>query len=336
MKNANDFHNVEVTGKMGKTICINNTGGIVMLKKETVELLDSIVVDFFPKEGNWKSNCFRKEEVVSEKNLPCHLRDSNWLASLMMKKYDLSSLGEGVVREYVKESGYFHQLRKEYEVKIVKWQINWMRNDGANWIVDAKYGEEFYFFHPMCDYAFRRGIVDTLLAIGMDIEAIEEGIEKNVDMWLDTYMNLAFNNQYNPVFTRFRIGNSEEKEEETLSEVDPNFKECWLAYRKYQYYQEHRESVDAFGTVTKEMQMTLEEVEKLKAYLQEQEALRIKEIEEFKNRKTNQELPVLKEMPESDFYGLSFEDCLPKKQEEGKGIAKRLRRALEKRNRKSN
>lgn len=298
-----------------------------MIKRETVELLDSKIADFFPKEGNWKSNCFRREEVVSESNLPCHLRDIDWLASLIMKKYNLFSLGEGVVREYVRDSKYFNELRSQYEARIVKWQINWMLNDGENWIVDPKYGSpDFFMFSPMCDYGFRKGIVDTLLAIGMDINAIEEGIEKNTDMWLESYMNLAFNNQFNPIFPRYRITSTEKETADKLPDVDPVFKDCWLKYRKYQYYQDHKESIEAYGTITPEMQMTDEEVADLLIYLQEQERARLVEIENFKTRKKDQKLPELKEMSQSDFYGLSYEDCLPEKQDNDGDTAKGLRK----------
>ena len=284
-----------------------------MIKTETAKLLDSMVMDFFPKEGNWKINCFKREKIVSDANLPCHLRDVDWLSSLLMKKYDLYSLGEGVVREYVKDSSYFNGLRSEYEQKIVKWQIEWMRNDGENWVVDSKYGGDFFLFSPMCDYAFRKGIVDTLLAIGMDKNAIEEGIEKNIDMWLDTYMNLAFLNQYDPIFSSYRITLNEDDTDEKLQDIDPVFKENWLKYRKYQYYQEHKESVEAYGVLMPEMKMTKEEVEILEGYLKEQGEFRLNQIAEFKKKKQSQEPSILKQMSESAFYGLSYEDCLTKK-----------------------
>lgn len=293
-----------------------------MIKTETAKLLDSMVMDFFPKEGNWKSNCFRREKIVSDANLPCHLRDVDWLSSLLMKKYDLYSLGEGVVREYVKDSSYFNGLRSEYEQKIVKWQIEWMKNDGENWVVDSKYGEDFFLFSPMCDYAFRKGIVDTLLAIGMDKNAIEEGIEKNIDMWLDTYMNLAFLNQYDPIFSSYRITLKEDDTDEKLQDIDPEFKENWLKYRKYQYYQEHKESVEAYGVLMPEMKMTKEEVEILEGYLKEQGEFRLNQIAEFKKKKQSQEPSILKQMSESAFYGLSYEDCLPKKQKKEKSKRK--------------
>ena len=293
-----------------------------MIKTETAKLLDSMVMDFFPKEGNWKINCFKREKIVSDANLPCHLRDVDWLSSLLMKKYDLYSLGEGVVREYVKDSSYFNGLRSEYEQKIVKWQIEWMRNDGENWVVDSKYGGDFFLFSPMCDYAFRKGIVDTLLAIGMDKNAIEEGIEKNIDMWLDTYMNLAFLNQYDPIFSSYRITLNEDDTDEKLQDIDPVFKENWLKYRKYQYYQEHKDSVEAYGVLMPEMKMTKEEVEILEGYLKEQGEFRLNQIAEFKKKKQSQEPSILKQMSESAFYGLSYEDCLPKKQKKEKSKRK--------------
>lgn len=282
-----------------------------ILKTEIIEFLDSKIVDFFPDTGLWKSNCFRKEQTISESNLPCHLRDSKWLAELIMKKYDLYSLGAGIVEEYVRNSEYFNKMRHDYEQRIVKWQINWMLKGGEGWIVDSKYGsEDFLDFSTMCDYGFRKGIVDTLLVIGMDIEAIEEGIESNIDMWRDSYMNLAFNNQFTP--NRFRITSNE-----SLKEAEPLFKENWLKYRKWQYYQEHKESVEKYGIVTEEMKITEDEVTTLEKYLNGQALQRFNEIEEYNNRKRVQEESKIKEMIQSDFYSLSYEDCLPQNKDNG-------------------
>ena len=37
-----------------------------------------------------------------------------------------------------------------------------MRNGGDNWIIDYNYGGDLYLFNSKCDYAFRKGNVDTL------------------------------------------------------------------------------------------------------------------------------------------------------------------------------
>lgn len=117
-----------------------------------------------------------------------------------------------------------------------------MRNGGDNWIVDNKLGWDLYMFSTKCDYAFRKGIVDTLLAIGIDIDVIEEGIEKNANMWRDQHMNMAFDNEFYPIFNRisYRFLGDDLEYGHELKEPDPEFKENWLKYRKYQYYQEHK------------------------------------------------------------------------------------------------
>ena len=281
-----------------------------MQKVEINEYLDNVLKDFFPESGCWRGNCFRREELVSESNLPCHLRDVDWITSLIMKKYNLYSLGEVVIKEYVSNSLYFNSLRSEYEQRIVKWQIDWMMHDGSNWIVDGNLGGDLYVFSSKCDYAFRKGVVDTLLAIGMDINAIEEGIEKNADMWRDQYMNLAFSNEFDPIFNKdhYRIlGNNLENETnvEKLEDPESEFKEKWLAYRKYQYYQEHKESVDRYGAPTLEMLMRPEEVKRLAVYLEEKSLERHRKIEEYMKRKSSN--PRAKQVSQPGFYQLSYQ-----------------------------
>lgn len=272
-----------------------------MIQIKTSNYLDSILKDFFPKEGIWRNNCFDRDERILESNLPCHLRNIDWLTSLIVKKYDLSSLGEDIIKEYIRNSSYFNQLRSEYEQRIIKWQINWMMNDGNNWIVDS----DFYLFSPMCDYMFRKGIVDTLSAIGMNIDAIEEGIEKNADIWRNSHMNLAFYNEFYPVNHYLLAKQDDEKLEEPNSE----FKEAWLKYRKYQYYQEHKESVDKYGTPTPEMLITPEEAKKLALSLEKMSLERYQEIEEYNKRK---ELSLeLKKLDQERSNQLSYQKCIP-------------------------
>ena len=237
--------------------------------------LDEIVEDFFPKEGDWNSNCFNKSKVVAEENLPCHLRDDAWLADLIIKKYNLNSLSKETIVEYIKNSDYFNKLRYEYEQKIVSWQIDWMLNGGENWIVDGNLGGEFYLFSPSCDYAFRKGIVATLLAIGMDLEAIEEGIEKNASKWREKYMRCAFYNLYSNRFNRYDKGELEEPSKEHY--------EKWMKLRLYEYYMEHKDSVHKYGEILPAMQMDDLEVESLRKWLEEAHNKRIAQLEEYKN-----------------------------------------------------
>ena len=243
------------------------------------DFLDKILENFFPQEGNWKSSCFSKSNVLTEINLPCHLRDNEWLADLIMKKYNLYSLGKDNILEYIINSNNFNKLRHEYEQRIVSWQIDWMCNGGGNWIIDQELGGDLYMFSTKCDYAFRKGIVDTLLAIGINIDAIEEGIEKNASKWREGYMRVAFHNLYS--VSRFSLNGSEDK---ILEEPSQEHYEKWMKLRLYEYYIEHKDSVDKYGKILPEMQMTESEVIELKKWLEGAHEERMKQITEYKNK----------------------------------------------------
>lgn len=252
------------------------------MKIEIEKFLDKTLEDFFPQEGIWKSSCFSKSKVLDKINLPCHLRDNEWLADLIIKKYNLYSLGKDNILEYIINSNNFNKLRYEYEQRIVSWQIDWMRSGGGNWIIDEKLGGDLYIFNTKCDYAFRKGIVDTLMAIGMNIDAIEEGIEKNVSKWREGHMMVAFHNLYSvlPVYSLLPSSN----EKKILEEPSQEHYEKWLKLRLYEYYIEHKDSVDKYGEVLPEMKMTKSEVIDLKKWLKVAHEERMKQIAEYKSK----------------------------------------------------
>lgn len=258
------------------------------MKMEIEEFLDKTLKNFFPKDGHWHSNCFNKSNFVAEENLPCHLRNDKWLADLILKKYNLYYLGKGTIIEYIINSNNFNKLRHEYEQKIVSWQIDWMCNGGDNWIIDEKLGGDLYLFSTKCDYAFRKGVVDTLLAIGMNINAIEEGIEKNANKWRENHMTIAFRNLYcvSP-YSLLPSGN----EKKLLEEPSQEHYEKWLKLRLYEYYIEHKDSVDKYGKVLPEMKMTEAEVIELKKWLEVAHEKRMKQIAEFKDKDYSSNIP---------------------------------------------
>lgn len=243
-------------------------------EENKLKLLDEITDSFFSGDGSWKFHCFNKQKSKEYKkeNLPCHLRDIDWLTRMFSK--EISNVSEKALREYISKSPYFDLKRKEYEQKIVAWQINWMRKGGSNWIVAPNYGDEICLLTPKCDYAFRDSVVATLLAIGMDKEAIEEGIEKD-PTWRDHFMYMAFENAYNPHYYSF--GNRE-----NLTQPSPEHREKWRKMRLYEYYIEHKESVEKYGEVLSEMKMSLKEVEELKKWLEVENEKRLNEIKDYR------------------------------------------------------
>ena len=278
--------NTGVSLKTNKHTQNETVGGFEEKKEETNNLisidsiLDEATINFFPKSGEWYSDCFRKPRDLSMNNLPCHLRDDMWLARMLNKYQSLSNISFNKILNYVRTSHFFEQKRHEYELEIVKWQINWMRNGGEGWICDDNYGGDAYLLTPVCDLAFRKGVVDTLSRIGMNRDVVEEGIEKNAILWRESLMKTAFRNEYEPVFFMSK------------SQVDPaeeEHKEKWLKMRRYEYYQRHKKSVDLYGVATEDMQMSKEEVLEIRQYLEQKHQERMKHIEEVKNARYSNE-----------------------------------------------
>jgi hypothetical protein len=222
--------------------------------EDVIKLLERSTVEFFPKDGIWSSFCFGKHNELQMINLPCHLRDTEWLARMLQKKQNLGVFNINNIIEFVKTSSFFAEQLHNYEQEIVRWQISWMTHGGENWLADEKYGGDEIMSSPKCDIGFRKGVIDTLSAIGMDKEAIEEGIERNADSWRENHMKRAFSNEFYDFFY-------------DLDPVEQGHEELWLKMRRYEYYRSHKKSVDKYGIATPDMQMSDEEVSQLRISL---------------------------------------------------------------------
>lgn len=241
--------------------------------------LEEATPEFFPTTGHWVSSCFRKDKDLLIGNLPCHLRDNKWLASMFQKDQELYHYTIDEILDFVKKSKLFQEKRHEYELEIVKWQIDFIANHGEGWLCDEKYGGDVVYLTPVCDLGVRKGVVDTLVAIGMDREVIEEGIEKNAHMWRNSFIESAFRNQFEPTFYLIN-GNKGH----VLEPIDPEHKEKWIKMRKYEYYCDHKRSVDKYGVVEPEMNISQEELKELTQYLAIKNAERLEQIEQYKEK----------------------------------------------------
>lgn len=248
-------------------------------------ILINTINNFFPTTGEWNSSCFRK----SNENLQSNLRNNKLLAKMILRKANLASKYYNKVLDFINSSNLFKEKVHEYEQTIVKWQIQWIDSGGENWIIDENLGGDLCLIMPYCDIAFRKGVVDTLVAMGMNKEAIEEGLEKNADMWRNSYIERAFRIQYEPIMINFLgIENFE-----PLPDADLEHKQAWIKMRKYEYYCDHKKSVDLYGVVEPDMLLTQEELISLKSYLDIENAKRLEFIEQHKNQRdrTKQLIP---------------------------------------------
>lgn len=244
-----------------------------------IETLEDFCKDFFPETGRWSNSCFEKPHEVRMSNLPCHLRDDKWLAKLIQKQCNLEEFEFAKILKFVRTSTLFNKLRHNYELEIVKWQIEWMKNGGEGWVCDDAYGGDIAFLTPMCDFAFRKGVVDTLSAIGMNLDVIEEGLETYSYLWRDFFMERAFSNQFEPIYYSITGDNGD------LNPTDEVHKYNWLKLRRYQYYLEHKNSVDKYGSATPDMLMNEDEAREIADYLYTKNNERLSEIKQYKIKK---------------------------------------------------
>lgn len=241
---------------------------------DATNMLEKATLEFFPKTGVWYSHCFQRPNELEMDNLPCHLRDDVWLAKMLKKDQNLFYISHSKILNFVKTSQFFQEKRHEYELEIVKWQIQWIAGHGKNWICDEEYGGDFVYLTSVVDLGVRKGVVDTLLKIGMNEDVIEEGIEKFADLWREYYMASAFRNEYEPVFYLSKV---------QIEPTEEEHKQKWLKMRRYEYYQRHKKSVDLYGVVSPDMLMTDEDVAELRTYLNEKHQERKQQIEYVQN-----------------------------------------------------
>ena len=150
--------------------------------EEANVILEEEIKNFFPKEGVWYDNCFSRPREVWSVNLPCHLRDNAWMSQLLHKvlKDKRIYIKPHTIKQFMDNSETFAELRHEYELKIVEWQIDWVMMGGTNWLPPNGSDEFSLIFSEDYDKIVRDGIVKTLKAIGMDAEVVEEGLVSDI------------------------------------------------------------------------------------------------------------------------------------------------------------
>jgi len=236
--------------------------------------LNEEIKNFFPKTGLWMSYCFQRASDVYRGYLPCHLRDYEWMSKLLHKELKAKNIfiSQKAIKEFMDNSKEFEELRHNYELEIIRWQINWIKGGGEGWIMPEGVSELSMIFHPEDDdKIFRNGVLLTLAEIGMNIEVVQEGIEKYSDLWRPTYMRMAFEHQFNP-YVLFKG---------CPPKVDEEHKKNWIKAREYEYYQEYQQYVDRYGTPTENMKMTEDEYIELSKVLTEQNIRRKSQIKEW-------------------------------------------------------
>ena len=242
-------------------------------KEEIDKILNDEIKNFFPQNGLWISYCFQRPKDVYRGYLPCHLRDNEWMSKLLHKelKGKRILISQKAIKEFMDNSKEFKELRHNYELEIVRWQIQWIKGGGEGWCLPDGYDDSDIIYGPDVDKMFRDGVLLTLAEIGMNVEVVQEGIEKNADLWRSTYMRIAFEHAYEP-YVIFKG---------SPPKADEEHKKNWLKAREYEYYRENQQSVDRYGKPTENMKMSEEEYIELSKVLTEQNIRRKSQIKEW-------------------------------------------------------
>ena len=163
--------------------------------KETIEnnlLLDNVINNFFPTNGCWYSDCFKKPKSFTKGHIVCNTNNYLWMATYLSKLYKEEAkkeenknfpqnLSVGKIYNYIKNSENFNNLKHNYELTVVKWQIDYILYDNGGYMAGRKYKD----VDCLCDCEdsdrfFYNAVLTTLTAIGMNGEVVEEGLQKNL------------------------------------------------------------------------------------------------------------------------------------------------------------
>lgn len=254
----------------------NHPGYTVIPNEERqIEILNQEIENFFPQTGRWSSMCYQKPAEVHKTFLPCHLADNAWMAQLLADNL----LQKGIliptanIQEYISNSKRFNELKHNYELEIVKWQINYIMQDGDGWIMPEGYDEMSLMLGRSVEYMVRGGVIKTLQAIGMDSEVIEEGLEKNLNLWLHKCISRSFSNLFEPHFYLYG----------SPAPALQTHKVDWIAAREYEYYKRYQSAVDKYGKLTPAMKLSADEYKALIVRLTDSDAQRREFLDEWKS-----------------------------------------------------
>ena len=222
-------------------------------------ILEEATLNFFNKEP--KFSVKRTYKNYHRDSLIYNLYDNEWLAKALKHQEQLSFISIFKIVEYIKTSSFFEEQKQKYIKKLIQNQIKSLLNNHEDYIVDTESDVQFLFENPNCDILFRKEIVNTLSSFNIPLETIEEGIEKNLSLWLNKLILLSFNNTFQ--FMQTNVENP------SVTEMIQTFKNKWIKLRKYEYLKAHKETIANYNPEFLAFKSSIKDVNLLKKELKE-------------------------------------------------------------------
>lgn len=251
-------------------------------------VLDQATISLFSSEPIDDYKAF-DHNTLTKPNLPYNMKDKVWLTKMLQLELFEANLkiSPSTVSTYVKHSMFFEQKLKDYQLKVVAWQIKHIKNGGRDWLIPKGYNASWTTL-PDCDKIFRNGLVNTLKKLGVDKTIIEKGIEYNAELWKDYYMGKAFENYYRNLETAL-------PSHITSTPLDPVFKDMWVLNRRLEYAAEHEESFNKYGDIFPEAHVSEAKAKRIKKFIDKKDAERKEEIKNLLERAESSKEESLKE-----------------------------------------
>ena len=210
---------------------------------------------------------------IKRENVMFHLHDNAWLikyvddiANTVHVPYHAQKEKDPVsdkvrqlhvpldsIKKYVKYADSFNQRRNQFERDFVKTYLN-ARLDGHNMLTDCRF---FVPFDPNYDESFRDGVLKSMQKIGLDSHNVEACLELNANVWRKPVMQKTFINRNHLITNEERAVLAKHNPQlfHQLKNREKSDFQNWVRLREYDYYQKHRDIVDAMGTATEYMKM---------------------------------------------------------------------------------
>ena len=179
--------------------------------EQKLQLFNQTIANFFPKKVNLNVGEASSRDDYKSENILYHLGNNDWLAGFIRDRYSssLGFLSEDYIKACMAGSDLFIQKKCEYELKIVKAQIEYILNQLRD-ISDIDSYEIF----------FMKRLSDDSSALEIPMNIVINGIRENT-VWIDTLSEMEFNSVYKEI------------------PVDPDIRTNWLNARKLAYCQKY-------------------------------------------------------------------------------------------------
>lgn len=208
------------------------------------------------------------ENSYSKINFPFHLKKPNWIVNyledVIQKELPDYDIDKDLIKDYMQKSIKFKLAYEKSIQKFIKVKLK-------NMLVEPRLSHELLpekgfpdFSHLLdSDKYFRLHAFSYFKVKGFDRHTIDVGLETNANIWRKKVMIKNFMNIYYPIKQIKEISATDSSWCHDLYKLKQKHLAYWLKYREYEYYVLNKAILNELGLVTKNMRLSIPQVEKI-------------------------------------------------------------------------